>query len=326
MKKISVIILIFSLIASQNGCATTKEGSLNPGSEYAPKASQELLGGEKTVFHTEHYTVYTDTDIETAKDVGLFMEKAFKAYQLAIGTEEDLPQFIVNVYATKREYEDEVRKQGLPADITTGMYSPVAPAAVHLSYNGKNSYAMYRNLIHEGTHQYIDQVMSFKQSGKKLLAVPLWLNEGFASYFEGAVTEENNIEPGRVNQERYKVLKRLIRHNRTPSVKEVLSKAYGEPFSLAEYAVSWGIVYVIEKDQKKIMALKEYLVYCKKGFFEDPSLDAFNRLFGPFENDPLELNKEWAGYVAKNSLDYFDKIIAKAGTLEEWESIWEKEI
>jgi len=298
---------------------------------------------EAYVYETAHYTVRTNTSPAAAEDIGALMEEALGEYRRLTGYyAEDLPRFIINAYATKEEYEAVAKKQGFPADITNGLYTPVPPAAIHLPYvtdQGRNPAA---TLLHEGAHQFIDQVMSFKApaaardilpaSQRSLMGVPLWLNEGLATYMEGAITDDGRFEAGRVNGPRLKHLKRLIRADEYHSLHEVMSRRYGQQFSVEDYAVAWGVVYILdhESDPKgrpdKQGSLQRYLEACRLGFFTDPA-EGFSREF--LRGGKLLPNFEslWAAYIARQSPAFFQRIIAGKGvTIEAWEKNWAKKI
>ena len=215
------------------------------------------------------------------------MEKALNGYSRLTGCQAtDGARFNINIYARKKDYENAALKHGFPENATTGFYTPVPPAAIHLPYTRKDKKYLYSNLLHEGTHQFLSRLPGYK--------VPLWLNEGMACYMEAAVTDNGIFEFGRVNSARLKHLKRLTRANRSPSLCKVLSRRYGECFSSADYAVSWGVVYVLQQDPDKRERFLEYFKAC-----QDPE-------------DPLPLLKSI--------------IVGEASTLKAWEEDWKRAV
>ena len=326
--------LFFALVIliGQTGCVTTH------------KRREAKPWSGAFVYDTDHYTVYTNTSPEVAEYIAELMEKASRGYREVTGYEEVyLPKFTINAYATKVEYNDVARKQGFPKDVTRGLYAPAHPAAIHLPYiQNKRSYPS-GTLLHEGVHQFLDQTMSFNLPSEarrylppekhKLLSLPLWLNEGLATYMESSIVNENQIDVGRINRGRLKHLQKLIRRGRHPSLREVLSKRYGEPFSADDYAVSWGIVYAlrhmpddIDKQTDRRERLKRYLEASKDAFYDNPDKE-FMRDFIP-NNSPLkDLDYQWYAYVSNQSLVFFERIIVEEDTsLEEWEKEWAKQI
>jgi len=289
---------------------------------------------EAYVHETAHYTIRTNTSPAAAEHIGALMEEALGEYRRLTGYyAEDLPRFIINAYATKEEYEAVAKKHGFPADTTNGLYTPVQPAAIHLPYVTDQGRSPDATLLHEGAHQFIDQVMSFNvPAAGRLMGVPLWLNEGLATYMEGAITDDGRFEAGRVNGPRLKHLKRLIRADEYPSLHEVMSRRYGQQFSVEDYAVAWGVVYVLNHEsdpkrrQDKQGSLQLYLETCRLGFFTDP-VEGFSSEFLRNGKLPPNFERLWAAYTARQSPIFFQRIIAGPGvTIEAWERDWARKI
>jgi len=305
----------------------------------ATYAADKEAAGNPYIYETAHYTVRTDTSPDTARYIGELMEKALGEYRRMTGYyAEDLPKFIINAYATKEEYGAVAKKQGFPDDITNGLYTPVPPASIHLLYVADRGRTPAATLLHEGTHQFIDQVMGFNvpaaarnilpPSQQKLISVPLWLNEGLATYMEGAITADGRFEAGRVNGPRLRHLKRSIRADEYPSLKEVMSRRYGEQFSVGDYAVAWGIVYVLahERDPEgrpgKKGSLRRYLEACRLGFYTDPA-EGFSHDFLPGGKLLEGFKRQWNAHIAERSPVVFGQIITEDGwTFEKWERRW----
>jgi hypothetical protein len=157
-----------------------------------------------------------------AEYIAELMEGASRGYREVTGYKEAyLPKFIINAYAGKAEYNDVAREQGFSEGVARGFYTPAHPAAIHLPYIQDKGSHPSSTLLHEGVHQFLDQTMSFNVPSvakrylplekHKLLSVPLWLNEGFATYMESSVVNGDQIDVGRINPDRLKHLQKLIR-------------------------------------------------------------------------------------------------------------------
>lgn len=311
------------------GCSIRNGGFSEPGRPWS----------EAFVCHTSHYIVRTNTDPETAGHIGEFMERALTEYRAVMAYGDDpLPLFTINAYATRGEYEKVVRRQGLSAEITAGLYTPAPPATIHLPYLRILKVHPSATLLHEGVHQFIDQAISFRvPSGvqnilppakHRLMSAPVWLNEGFATYMEGMVTTEGRIEMGRINRNRLVHLQKLIRAGKCPPLKEVLERRYGETFTAKDYAVAWGIVYSLRhaphaNDQAdRRTRLARYLGACRGAFYTDPDTE-FPRDFLPGGEVVEDFNRRFATRIARLSLWTFEKIIVeKDSTLDIWEEDW----
>ena len=298
---------------------------------------------EAFVYKSAHYTVRTNTSPDTANHIGRFMEKALSGYRSVVGDPvESLPRFFINVFASCEEYEKVVRHLGMPPGITTGLYSPVPPGAIYLSYAKCLKDPPAVTLLHEGLHQFLHKTASFRVPEEALntlppekhvlMSVPLWLSEGLADYMEGSVMSEDRINIGSINRPRLVYLQKLIRSGKCPPLAEVLSRRYGEPFLAGDYAVAWGIVYTlrhapranVQAERRK--QLESYISACRQAFYKNPDAE-FARDFLR-NGKPLEdFNHQWAAYIARNSLKAFEQIIVSQGsTLDAWEQDWRARI
>ena len=332
-KRLPCILSCLALIAVMTGC----------GMRTADFSEPPVPWSEAFVCNTEHYTVRTDISPETTAHIGALMEKTLTEYRALTGCEDDpSSRFFVNAYATREKYEDIVRRLGLSENSTAGLYTPIPPAAIHLPCLRVSGVYPSATLLHEGTHQFIDQVISFRpppcnynidpERQNRLMSVPVWLNEGLATYMEGAVTAEDSIEIGRINRNRLVHLKKLIRSGTCPSLKEVLERRYGEPFTAEDYAVAWGIVYSlrhapgVEDQENRRTRLARYLASCRKAFYTDPDTE-FTRDFISEEKPQEDLRKRFAVYIAKRSREVFEEIVVgKGSTLDAWEENWKARI
>ena len=294
-------------------------------------------------YETPYYTVYTNTSPQTARYIGELMEKAVFGYRQVLGCREvSLPHFIINAYATRKEYEKVVRRLGISPEITTGLYSPVSPAAIHLPYISDLEVPPSVTLLHEGLHQFVDRALRFlvPQKARPLLppvkhalvSIPFWLNEGLATYMEGAPGEGDQLEIGRINRDRLIHLQKLIRTKKCPPLKKILERRYGEPFTTKDYAVCWGIVYSLRHaslayDQENRRArLIQYLKACQWAFYTDPDIEFFCD-FLPGGKPVKDFNRRWATYIGHRSREVFEKIIVgKNTTLDIWQKDWQERI
>lgn len=294
---------------------------------------------EAFVCSTPHYTVRTNTSSDVALYIGDLMETAGAEYCAVLGCEGTVPAPLhINAYASRKEYEAVVRHLGLPSKITTGLYSPVPPAAIHLPYVRDLKVHPCVTLLHEGVHQFVDQEIGFQvppaaqrilpPAKHALASVPLWLNEGLATYMESALVTEEGLEIGRINRKRLIHLKKLIHSGKCPPLKEVLSRPYGDPFLAEDYAVAWGVVYTLrhasraseQRDRRE--RLLRYVDASRQAFYDDPAVE-FPRDFLPNEGPPEEFDHLWAVYIARRSIKVFEQIIVgEESTLDAWERDW----
>lgn len=309
-----------------------------PGRDSCPVLMQKwpsLDWAEAVMLQTTHYRVKTNAGQEAARTVGGMLEQALPLYCDLINTQSDQLLLDIYIYATLREYVQVAKTMGLPPYATTGLYSPEPPAAIHLPCQTRHNPCL--TLLHEGMHQVTDTCLRFQVPGKtreklsparqQLTCAPLWLNEGLATYMEGAFTPAGDICPERtgwINPTRLKELKRLICARRCPALESVLSRPYGQPFSSRDYAVSWGIIYFLKHAPSQQAAdgdnpFNRYLEACRQGFYNDPGTD-FVLDFMPEKKLVDNFEQRWAEHIGRRSLSFFQDIFVGPGTsLDVWE-------
>jgi len=314
------------LTLATTGCTGVRQGPQRPWSD-------------AFVQRTPHYTVRTNTAPEVAADIARLMENAAAAYRVLLPENNMvLPRFYVHAYATRKEYAYAMRQLGLNTRVTVGAYSPLPPPTIHLPYLVRGRIQPDTFLLHEGLHQFADHTIrfhvpsnvreTFDPTRQSFLSLPLWLNEGLATYVESAVVYDDHIELGNVNRERLVHLQTLIRRGKCPALQNVIRRAYGETFTAPDYAVAWGIVYslrhapVPDQQADRRTRLQHYLAAAKHAFYTDPTVE-FTQEFLTNGTPVQNFDRRWAEHIAKRSLQAFERIIVgRENTLADWERDW----
>ncbi len=288
--------------------------------------------------NTMNYSIRTNTSIQTAKYIGKLMELTAKRYREIFGYRfGPIPRLSINAYASAAEYGAIAQKYGLPPG-TGGFYSAQGAGAIHLPYVESFGRHPSVTLFHEGAHQFVHEVIDFKlplalrsklpKQLHKLPTVPIWLNEGLATYMETARYDGQTLEIGRVNPGRLAQLQRMLRSRTNPSVREVVERRRGQPFAAAHYAVAWGIVYALrhhhrvpERDRNRRKLIK-FIEACKRGFYHAPNME-FAKEFMAGGALPRDFVVRWNVRVGERSRVEFEKQIAGGPKkMESWEKEW----
>ncbi|MCY2960634.1 MAG: DUF1570 domain-containing protein [Planctomycetota bacterium] len=220
----------------------------------------------------DQYTVKTNMGIELAEAFSSAMEQMNRFYRKFFRVKErggDTARLTVNVYRERPEF-DMYEKGGdgkSPDENIRGFFSPSElrvvtydPRAAH----GDPLSSLWSTLFHEASHQFTH--IALPNGG-----FPTWLNEGTASYFEGARLQPNgSVEFNLVADERLSSLKILLEMGK-PSLSDTVE--YNTPGSYPGeyYPFGWGLVYFFhnyEDDKSKrpyVEPYKAFLASYKSG-------------------------------------------------------------
>jgi hypothetical protein len=235
------------LLAMMTGCTAPRYG-LDSCSR-----TENLAPTDQQTVQSLRYRVRTDAGKPAAQEVNRFMERAAALWTPLFGvpTPATLP-LEVRLHRDPADLVKVLVSQKLTAT-ATGLYLPAPPPAVHVACWGAESGHPYRTLLHEGTHQFVHLGAGYRQPGRPAttppsLALPLWLNEGLACYFEAAFLTPDLLQPGRPDPARLAELQNALRRGKAPPLGKLLTKRYGEPFTSLDYAAAWGVVYALMQE------------------------------------------------------------------------------
>jgi tetratricopeptide (TPR) repeat protein len=251
----------------RNGGADTATVDIYAGSDPTAGVDSEWLEENnkkhsewKTRWHheTEHYRVHTNAGYLVLMTAGIAMDQMNLAYRKFFHYQEDggsVPKIDVNVFKNRDEYLK--LGQGPPVEWSAGHFTGNAVETYQGGAEGKDGLLeMYHTLFHEAAHQFVSL------TGKG--GVPGWLNEAYASFFEGTdILSNGTVRWNRVNAGRlFAITPRLDAgwmsdHNdgvrdeqgewatpeMAPSLRILIENEYqwGPPW----YAPTWGVVYFL---------------------------------------------------------------------------------
>ncbi len=188
---------------------------------------------------SDNYTVVTDTGWELANAIATSMEqmnlyyrKVFRHKERGGGT----ARCTIYVFRSRDEYLAHV-----PADEhdAAGFFTP-GKNTIHLydtRPSGEPIAEMWRTLFHEASHQFTDMIMAE--------VAPAWLDEGTASYFEGAELHPNGrVQTNLVVDAYLRALHGSLQSGK-PSLRDVISFAEDGSYAADYYPVGWGLVYFL---------------------------------------------------------------------------------
>ncbi|MDW8343438.1 MAG: DUF1570 domain-containing protein [Verrucomicrobiae bacterium] len=147
---------------------------------------------------------------------------------------------------------------------------------------------LWRVLAHEGFHQF-----AYYELGR---AIPIWLNEGLAQYFETSYVLRGRLVTGQVNAPQLTSAQGMLRTQQGPTIAELIQMDqrtfYERPAE--NYPMAWALVYfLLHRDPGPYASsdMKRYLQDLKLG---KDSVSSFRQRFG---RDLEALQEEFRRYV-----------------------------
>ena len=258
------------LYASDKAVAAIVDSGLDVPARPATKRRPEWIAKEDAKHRdwqdayeikTDAYTVITNTGYEMAQSISNAMQQMNRFYREVFQYKQrggSMRRCVIRVYATRGEFD---RHEGMAGSPTVGgFFVPLENRVATYDHRstGKPITELWTTLFHESSHQFTRAILKNR--------LPAWLNEGTASYFEGAeilpggTIATNLIPDGRLGN-LLAVLKRG-----DPSLKQVVSYFEDGSYPGAYYPFGWGLVYFIqnfEDDRSERIYVPIYRAYMK---------------------------------------------------------------
>ncbi len=207
---------------------------------------------EGQIITTPHYRLYTTLPPNRVLDrLPLFLERALAQYTTALA---QLPaprtRMETYLFGTRNQWEAKTRLM-LPRQaakfLTLGRGGYTTRGTSVLYYIGRSDTLAIA--AHEGWHQY-----SQRTFGNQL---PIWLEEGIATYMEGYVSHPDGNPKFRpwANLERYHTLRNAVRAGRLIPLEELLQRSpqsfldTGKNKLLIYYAQVWSLAHFIAEGE-----------------------------------------------------------------------------
>ena len=148
---------------------------------------------------------------------------------------------------------------------------------------------LWQVLAHEGFHQFIGYELGD--------AVPVWLNEGLAQYFENSSVKAGRLLPGGIDPAKLAAAQALLRSRAPLAVPDLLTMErgtfYGNP--AITYPLSWALVYFLMNRDGLNYQSTHFRRYLQDLRWNRDDVASFRKRFG---RDSQEWEKEFHNYVA----------------------------
>ncbi len=250
----------------------------------------------------DQYTIITNMGREMADQMSLAMEQMNHFYRKVFHVKEhgggETARVTISVFKSRKEFEEfeKVEDEGM-----MGFFSPSENrvATYDTRDSGFPSSELWSTLFHESSHQFTHLVSAD--------LIPGWLNEGTASYFEGAKLLPNGkVQTNLVPEMRLRELKEVFEEGK-PTLKDVVSYYEDGSYDGSYYSVGWSLVYFLlnyenEKSQRIYAPLYgDYMAAYKSGGKHDV-VGRFVEYFVTKAKDPAvksfeDFEKRWKSWM-----------------------------
>ncbi|MFH0888724.1 MAG: tetratricopeptide repeat protein [Planctomycetota bacterium] len=241
---------------------------------------------------TEHFKIKTDISQDKCDVYGDQLETMRKYYAEMFDVKDSIQRkkqvYIFNTeegYQTYAELSTQDR-----AEYTLGYYHPDYQEFLVFERPTKEAHVL-KVLYHEGFHMFIDSIIP---------TIPIWLNEGFAEYFNGTEMEYQQkkwvITKKGQPIERLKILQPGIEAGAVVSFEQIMNESQSEFYSepSIRYAQAWSMVHFFFHFQdgtyKKVLV--DYIKALKDG---KSQLQTYDDTFK--KKDIAKMQKEWTNYA-----------------------------
>ncbi len=284
-------------------------GAINsPGAD-----SENLLWEKAREKETEHFRVKTNLSPEALNDICYTMESALLAWQKFFNLKQSKEKISIEVFKNQEEFKQAYKTilKKDPSENKNGVFIAEHPAKIHKSLPkmilcyyriSQSKEGTFSTLLHEGTHYAVS--LCVKQ-------MPIWLNEGLATYFESSEFKENKLVTNLIHQEELKRIKEMINSNNYLPMGDLINLADRKfNSSYGNYSQSWSLVYFLlnASEEKYKKGFYQYLEDCKKikvimrysakEGYEIVDKDGHIKLFEKEMGVAIDnLEKEWKEYI-----------------------------
>jgi hypothetical protein len=249
------------------------------------------------------YTVKTDLPRDTAEQMSRAMEQMNAYYRKVFHVKEhgggDTARVTIDVYRTRAEFDANEDK---PDEHILGFFVPNVNrvATYDPRDEGRPLSDLWSTLFHESSHQFTHLISAD--------LIPSWLNEGTASFFEGARLLPNGaVETNLVPEMRLKELPYYFKAGK-PKLEDVVSWFKPGSYEGEYYPFGWGLVYFLQnyendKSQRIYEPLyRDYMAAYKSGGKHDV-LGRFVDYFVTRAKDPAvksfaDFETRWRKWIA----------------------------
>jgi hypothetical protein len=199
-----------------------------------------------------HYQVFSQSGPALAEQVNGFMNEMLKWYSRYFANWQFKDGARVVVFESREDFREYSRAAvGITHGNLAGYCHWKTDEAGNQFYElvAFEHAGLWGVLAHEGFHQFIGYELG--------PAIPMWLNEGLAQYFENSTVWNGRLVPGGLDATKLAAAQALVRAKRMPAVETLLTLDRKEFYATPEvnYPAAWALVqYLMTRDSASFSA------------------------------------------------------------------------
>ena len=189
---------------------------------------------------TKHYDIRSNTSEEFINELALFMEAAFKEYEIFFGKTSYL-RMKIYAFRTYEDYRDYCLNTGHANMLRAGGFAS-SKDNIGCGWSRNNNRILLTTMIHEGTHLFHYQCARRSR-------LPSWFAEAVATQFEGYHWDGKNLKVDYISRSRLAWLKRAFDAKNTLPLQDMFSNSAAVYMNSSPedastfYSQCWGLYY-----------------------------------------------------------------------------------
>lgn len=243
-------------------------------------------------YNSARYRVRTNTASEVGEYVGRLMDAIHYHYRQRFGAS-GTRKANINVFRTHKEMAVWARKycKYTLKPNTIGFYSTRSGGTICVVWKKLKGQHPQTVLMHEGSHQFVSAVWGSR-------TFPIWLNEGFAVYFENSHFDGRKLDTGRIPVARLRRLQKQMAAGEHVTLAKLFATDR-KKFTVDCYGSAWALVFWLAHsgDEQTLRhhqaVLSKFGGDCRRGRRDGKRLAAYLGL------TMEQFEKKWKDWVLK---------------------------
>ncbi|MBI4577946.1 MAG: DUF1570 domain-containing protein, partial [Planctomycetes bacterium] len=270
-------------------------------------AAGQVEWGAAHVLESRFYRIRSNVRPDQIRYYGALLDAYFLKYVRVFDVDADrvMRQRVAQVarkkcdiwiYGSHREF---MEREDVP-ETYGGFYSPSFKRIVAYHGYDRPDWNTRNTLVHEGCHQFQDLALG------NLWNAPVWLIEGYATFFESAWFDGERVHIGGVPHDRLEGVKASIEAGDSTPLEKLIRMPQWE-FSGKQYGEAWSLIYMIvyynedARRRRRNQLLFSQLFFSARGGPITP--DQVEALFGGREK-MRAFEADWRRYVVELPFDH----------------------